>query len=135
VDITPTPDAQTLTGPAEWFTGAVSIQAVGAAEAPGRTQANLVSFADGARTAWHTHPYGQILHVLHGVARVQSEGGDVVDIGPGTSVRFAPGENHWHGASPGHAMIHLAIQEADEDGSPARWGRHVSDAEYLGRTA
>jgi len=32
-------------------------------------------------------------------------------------------------------MIHLAIQEAGEDGSPARWGRHVSDAEYLGRTA
>jgi quercetin dioxygenase-like cupin family protein len=132
MEITPTSDAPANTGPAEWFTGAVSIQAVGTAEPPGRTQAALVSFADGARTAWHTHPYGQILHVLHGVARVQSEGGEPVDVAAGSSVRFAAGENHWHGASPGHAMTHMAIQELGEDGGPARWGRHVSDAEYRG---
>ena len=133
MDITPSPDAPTSTGPAEWFTGAVAIQGVGTTDPPGRTQANIVSFADGARTAWHTHPYGQILHVLSGVARVQSEGGEVVDVGAGTSVRVAAGENHWHGASPGHAMVHLAIQEIGEDGAPVRWGRQVSDAEYRGR--
>ncbi len=132
MEVTPSADAQAMTGPAEWFTGAVSIQAIGAAAAPGRTQASVVSFADGARTAWHTHPYGQLLHVLHGVARVQTEGGELLDVGAGTSVRFAAGENHWHGASPGHAMIHLAVQETAEDGSAARWGRQVSDAEYLG---
>jgi quercetin dioxygenase-like cupin family protein len=27
-------------------------------------------------------------------------------------VWFAPGEKHWHGASPGTAMSHIAIQEA-----------------------
>jgi quercetin dioxygenase-like cupin family protein len=132
VDITPSPDAAASTGPPEWFTGAVSIQVVGAAEAPGRAQVAIVSFADGARTAWHTHPYGQVLHVLHGVARVQTEGDEPVDIGAGASVRFAAGENHWHGASPGHAMVHLAVQEAGDDSAAARWGRHVTDAEYGG---
>jgi hypothetical protein len=27
-------------------------------------------------------------------------------------------------------MTHIAIQEADDSGSPVTWGRHVSDAEY-----
>jgi hypothetical protein len=27
-------------------------------------------------------------------------------------------------------MTHIAIQEADESGSPVTWGEHVSDEEY-----
>jgi hypothetical protein len=27
-------------------------------------------------------------------------------------------------------MVHVAIQEADESGSPVTWGEHVSDEEY-----
>jgi hypothetical protein len=27
-------------------------------------------------------------------------------------------------------MAHVAIQQADETGSPVTWGRHVSDDEY-----
>jgi quercetin dioxygenase-like cupin family protein len=92
----------------------------------------MVSFTPGARTAWHTHPFGQILYVIHGRARVQTEGGKIVDLGPGSTVRFAPGENHWHGAAPDERMVHLAIQEADEDGSAANWGPQVTDAEYRG---
>ena len=30
-------------------------------------------------------------------------------------------------------MVHIAIQEADESGSPVTWGRHVSDEEYSAR--
>ncbi len=45
---------------------------------------------------------------------------------------FAPGENHWHGAAPDERMVHLAIQEAGEDGSAANWGPQVTDAEYRG---
>ena len=43
-----------------------------------------------------------------------------------------PGENHWHGAAPNRFMAHIAIQEADETGSPVTWGRHVTDDEYVG---
>jgi hypothetical protein len=27
-------------------------------------------------------------------------------------------------------MVHLAMQEADDSGSPVTWGEHVSDEEY-----
>ena len=27
-------------------------------------------------------------------------------------------------------MIHLAMQEADDSGSPVTWGEHVTDEEY-----
>jgi hypothetical protein len=27
-------------------------------------------------------------------------------------------------------MTHIAMQEADDSGSPESWGEHVSDAEY-----
>jgi hypothetical protein len=32
-------------------------------------------------------------------------------------------------------MAHIAIQEADEAGSVATWGTHVTDAEYNARPA
>jgi len=51
-------------------------------------------------------------------------------IRPGDRVFFEPGENHWHGAAPTRLMTHVAIQQADETGSPVIWGRHVSDDEY-----
>jgi hypothetical protein len=31
-------------------------------------------------------------------------------------------------------MMHIAMQQTDESGSPVTWGRHVSDEEY-GATA
>jgi quercetin dioxygenase-like cupin family protein len=88
-----------------------------------------VSFEPGARTAWHTHPLGQTLHVLSGVGRVQLWGEPVREIRAGDSVFIAPGEKHWHGASPDVGMAHLAIQEA-LNGSHADWLEHVSDEQY-----
>jgi quercetin dioxygenase-like cupin family protein len=44
-------------------------------------------------------------------------------------VWFAPGERHWHGASPATAMTHIAIQEMLDD-KAVDWLEHVSDAEY-----
>jgi quercetin dioxygenase-like cupin family protein len=108
------------------------MQTVAAQSAPGRTRAVLVYFTPGARTAWHTHPHGQILHILHGRARVCSAGGKITELGPGTTACFAAGEEHWHGASADQAMVHMAIQEADETGSTTDWGRHVSEREYAG---
>jgi quercetin dioxygenase-like cupin family protein len=120
----------TAKGPADWFTGDVYIDPVAAAPDPARVQAALVHFSPGARTAWHTHPLGQTIFVTEGVGRCQREGGPVETIRPGDRVFFEPGENHWHGAAPNRLLVHLAIQEADETGSPVRWGEHVSDEQY-----
>jgi quercetin dioxygenase-like cupin family protein len=120
----------TAKGPADWFTGDVYIDAVAAPEAPARAGSALVHFTPGARTAWHTHPFGQTIFVTEGVGLCQHEGGPVETIRPGDRVYFEPGENHWHGAAPNRLMVHVAIQESDETGSPVTWGRHVTDEEY-----
>lgn len=117
------------TGPAEWFTGAVRMDPLFTAPAPARVAGLDVTFEPGARTAWHTHPLGQILIVTAGCGRVQREGGKVEEIRPGDVVWIAPGEKHWHGAGPTTAMTHIAIQEK-LDGRYVDWMEHVSDAEY-----
>jgi quercetin dioxygenase-like cupin family protein len=92
-----------------------------------------VTFEPGARTAWHTHPLGQTLHVLSGAGRVQAWGGPIREITPGDTVWIQPGEKHWHGAGPTTAMVHIALQEA-LDGTHVAWLEKVSDEQY-GATA
>ena len=116
-------------GPAEWFSGTVRIDPLFAASAPARAAGAAVTFEPGARTAWHTHPLGQILIVTAGCGRAQREGGPVEDIRPGDVVSFAPGEKHWHGAAPTTAMTHIAIQES-LDGKTVAWMEKVSDEQY-----
>jgi quercetin dioxygenase-like cupin family protein len=108
----------------------VYIDQVAAAPAPARAQAALVHFTPGARTAWHTHPLGQTIFITEGIGLCQRDGGPIEVIRPGDRVFFEPGENHWHGAAPDRLMVHLAIQESDESGSPVVWGEHVTDEEY-----
>jgi quercetin dioxygenase-like cupin family protein len=48
-------------GPADWFTGTVRIDHLFEAKAPARASSASVTFEPGARTAWHTHPLGQVL--------------------------------------------------------------------------
>ena len=126
---------ETAKGPADWFTGEVYIDSVAAAPAPARVQAALVHFTPGARTAWHTHPLGQTIFVTEGVGLCQCEGGSIEIIRPGDRVFFEPGENHWHGATRDRFMVHMAMQEADETGSPVTWGEHVTDEEYAAAPA
>jgi quercetin dioxygenase-like cupin family protein len=116
-------------GPSDWFTGIVRIDPLFGVTAPARAAGNAVTFEPGARTAWHTHPLGQILIVTSGVGRAQRVGGPVEEIRPGDVVWFEPGEKHWHGASPTTAMTHIAIQEA-LDGKAVEWLEQVSDSEY-----
>ena len=116
-------------GPADWFTGTVRIDPLISAPQPARVAGAQVTFEPGARTAWHTHPLGQTLIVTSGLGRVQREGGEIQEIRPGDVVWFAPGEKHWHGASPTTAMTHIAIQEA-LDGKAVDWLEHVTDADY-----
>ena len=120
----------TQKGPADWFTGDVYIDAVAAPAASSIFAAASVHFTPGARTAWHTHPHGQTIFVTEGVGRCQREGGPIEVIRPGDRVFFEPGENHWHGAAPNRFMVHVAMQQNDETGSPVTWGDHVSDEQY-----
>jgi quercetin dioxygenase-like cupin family protein len=122
----------TLKGPADWFSGDVYIDPVASPPEMSRAAAALVHFTPGARTAWHTHPLGQTVFVVEGVGRCQREGGPVEEIRPGDRVFFDPNENHWHGAAPNRLMVHIAIQENDDSGSPVTWGEHVTDEQYAG---
>jgi len=116
-------------GPSDWFTGTVRIDPLFNPFDAARVQGAQVTFEAGARTAWHTHPLGQTLIVVSGLGRAQREGGPVEEIRPGDIVWFAPGEKHWHGASPRTAMTHIALQEV-KDGKVVDWLEHVSDADY-----
>ncbi len=116
-------------GPAEYFTGTVRVDPLFEAPEPARVVGASVTFEPGARTAWHTHPLGQTLIVLSGFGRAQRWGEPIEEIRPGDVIWFAPGERHWHGAAPGTAMTHLAIQEM-LDGKTVDWMEYVSDKQY-----
>jgi quercetin dioxygenase-like cupin family protein len=116
-------------GPAEWFTGTVRIDPLFEVPEPARVQGASVTFEPGARTAWHTHPLGQILIVTSGLGWVQRWGGPIEEIRPGDVIWFPPGEKHWHGATPTTAMTHIAVQEA-LNGKVVDWLEHVSDEQY-----
>jgi len=117
-------------GPSDWFTGTVRIDPLFQAPDPALVSGASVTFEPGARTAWHTHPLGQTLIVTFGCGWVQREGGPIEEIRPGDAVWFAPGEKHWHGATPTTAVVHIAIQEK-LDGKVVDWMEHVSDQQYM----
>lgn len=132
MDITRNGSRPSRKGPSEYFTGAVRVDPLFEAPDPARAVGVCVTFEPGARTAWHTHPLGQTLLVTAGSGLVQRWGGAVEQIGPGDVVWFAPGEKHWHGASPTTGMTHVAIQER-LDGTTVEWLEQVSDEQYQGR--
>ncbi len=130
MNITRHDDAPSMPGPAETFTGEVEVSGLVQALEPGRTGAATVTFQPGARTAWHSHPFGQLLVVIEGEGWIQAEGGPKETIRAGDTVVAEPGETHWHGATDTSPMTHVAIQEA-RDGSPVTWKEHVDDQTYL----
>jgi quercetin dioxygenase-like cupin family protein len=121
---------ETTLGPSDWFTGAVYLDTVATPSEPSRLSASSVHFTPGARTAWHTHPFGQTIYVTEGVGLCQCRGGPVEVIRAGDRVFFEAGEDHWHGAAPDRFMTHLAMLQVDPDGDYATWGEHVTDEEY-----
>ena len=117
---------------AEHFTGSVRVEALFEALDPSHASGGSVTFEPGARTAWHSHPRGQILIVTAGTGRVQGWGGPVEEIRTGDVVRIPAGQKHWHGAAPDHVMSHLTVYEVPTEGPESEWGDHVTDAEYAG---
>jgi len=116
-------------GPAENFSGKVRVDPLFEASAPGRARGSLVTFDPGARTAWHTHPLGQVLIVTAGVGRVQRWGDPVDEIRKGDVVWIPAGQKHWHGAATNSSMSHIAIVEV-LDGNSVEWKDKVSDSQY-----
>jgi quercetin dioxygenase-like cupin family protein len=120
------PSAQ---GPAEYFTGTVRVDYLFLPQQPARTSGASVTFEPSARTAWHTHPFGQTLIVTAGCGLVQRWGDPIEEIRPGDVVSIAPGEKHWHGATTTTSMTHIAIQE-EMEGKAADWQEKVGDEQY-----
>jgi quercetin dioxygenase-like cupin family protein len=131
------PKTAPVKGPAEMFTGDVSIESIAYGEEPSRVRVNLVRFAPSARTAWHSHALGQTLYVTEGVGMMQSRGGSVSEMRAGDVVYTPSDEWHWHGASPDEAMAHISVTEGvgGADRAESEWGDHVSDDEYRGRSS
>ena len=114
-------------GPEENFDGAVWAEtAIEATDAMPLVLAR-VSFMPGARTAWHTHPCGQLLVATAGIGRVQLDGAPVLELHPGDTVAIEPGERHWHGAATAHAFEHIEVHGVDEAGQGAAWEEHVKE--------
>ena len=124
-------DMNTRRGPEEWFTGTVWMDSSAAGPSPDAGFFRVL-FEPEARSNWHTHPEGQLLHIITGTCRAGREGESPVDIEAGGLVFFAPGEKHWHGAAPGSYMVHIAINPALESDGGAEWLEPVTDEEYAG---
>ena len=121
-------------GPSGNFTGEVRVEMLSEALAPSQASAGSVTFAPGARTAWHSHPRGQILIITAGTGRVQRWGERSHEVRAGDVVRIPAGAKHWHGASPQASMTHIAITE-HRDGTAVQWMEKVSEQQYNGTPA
>ena len=129
VHIFPAGSQNAVEGPAENFTGRVRVDPLFTPDNDISVSGAYVTFEPGARSAWHTHPAGQRLIVTSGVGLTQQEGHPVQVIRAGDVVSCPAGVKHWHGASTGSAMTHLAITGI-VDGKNVNWMEKVTDEQY-----
>jgi quercetin dioxygenase-like cupin family protein len=87
-------------------------------------------FEPGARTAWHSHPNGQLLFVQEGRLRMQKRGQAIKEMGPGESDFTGPNVEHWHGAAAATSLTHVAVGF----GGDTKWLNKVTDDEYAGKS-
>ncbi len=113
------------TSPADVSTGSFEVQMLLSSRTEGEMTAMRAFVPAGVVTHWHSHPRGQLLHVLDGTGLAQRDGGDVVELHKGDSVWFAPGEKHWHGATKDSAFSYISIQPV-KDGTAAHWFEPVN---------
>jgi quercetin dioxygenase-like cupin family protein len=116
-------------GPPDKFVGTVTITPLFEATPHTRAGGASVTFEPGARSAWHTHPAGQVLIILSGIGWVQQWGGKKHEVKAGDVIWTPPGVKHWHGGTPTTAMTHIAIQE-HVDGKVIDWAEPVTDEQY-----
>jgi quercetin dioxygenase-like cupin family protein len=104
------------------FTGEVWLDMI---HADNQIAMGHVTFTPCARTHWHTHEEGQILHVTQGSGWICDKGGEPKRIKKGDMIWAPAGTTHWHGADNGTLMAHLAIGMG-----ATKWLDAVTDEEY-----
>jgi 4-carboxymuconolactone decarboxylase len=115
--------AEPRQGEASHFSGQAVVRTPFFADEPAKFRGSTVTFAAGARTAWHAHERGQMLIIISGRGYVQAEGGPVEEVGPGDVIWTPAGVRHWHGATRKGPMSHTAVSE----GGTVTWGEQVAD--------
>lgn len=116
-------------GAAEYFTGKVEVNRLFPTGDSLQMSGGYVTFEAAARTAWHTHPQGQMLIITAGKGRVQQWQGPIIEVKQGDVVWFPAGVKHWHGAAPDSSMTHLALAKM-VDGKSVQWMEKVTDTQY-----
>ena len=129
IEISPNGSRTAIKGAAQTFIGSVMVDPLFPTHEHRPFSSGHVTFEPGARSAWHTHPAGQILIVTAGVGWVQQWAGERQEIKPGDIVWIPPGVKHWHGATATTSMSHIALQQA-VNGNAVVWLEQVGDSEY-----
>jgi quercetin dioxygenase-like cupin family protein len=129
MEVSPNGSRPAAAAPAEYFAGSVFLEPLFGAKDSMPATGGSVTFAPGARSAWHTHPAGQLLIVTSGTGWVQEEGGPKREIKPGDVIWTPPSVKHWHGASTTNAMSHIAITNM-VNGKNVEWLEKVTDEQY-----
>lgn len=92
-----------------------------------------VTFEPGCRNDWHIHHAaaggGQMLLITAGEGWYQAWGEPARRLHPGDVVHIPAGVKHWHGATAGSWMQHLAIEVPGDD-CRTEWCERVCDEEY-----
>ena len=130
--ISPNGSRPSAKGAAANFTGDVIIEPLYGTNEHTSSTGGQVIFAPAARSAWHTHPAGQILIVTAGTGWVQEEGGQKREIKPGDVIWTPRGVKHWHGAAATSSMSHIAITNM-VGGKNVDWMEQVSEEQYGAR--
>ena len=93
------------------------------------SRVNLVLFEPAARTWWHRHERGQTIYVTAGAGYIKTEGQEGALITAGDTIVVRAGEWHWHGGTPTTFVVHLTVNQGNEESTEWR-GVEVSDADY-----
>jgi quercetin dioxygenase-like cupin family protein len=126
IQVTPGGANASIMGAPANFSGTAIVTPLFPGNAETHATGGLVTFAPGARTAWHTHPAGQMLIITSGRGWVQQEGQPRITVRAGDVVWIPPGVRHWHGATATDPMSHIALSYM-RDGNNVVWGAMVSD--------
>lgn len=94
-------------------------------KSPDGVAMSTVYFAPGARTYWHRHEGGQILHATSGEGMVVTRDGSAARVRAGDVVWAPPGEEHWHGARSDTFFVHTTASVG-----AAAWLDEVTPEDY-----
>jgi quercetin dioxygenase-like cupin family protein len=115
--------------PGEYFTGDAFLYLLQGKDKNNEFALGSVTFKPGARTNWHTHPKGQVLIVIEGDGFYQEKGKPARALKKGDVVNIPENTEHWHGASAGSKLVHIAITNYKGEQNVV-WLKPVSDEEY-----